>query len=78
MWVVGDALWNVGKCTKRLGSNPYRQLYGGLSSGLRGSCHKMDGYAKPTKEVGQRFRDLKRQRGSFLHISLFREVILPV
>ncbi len=56
-WVVGDALENVGKTTKRLGANAYPHLYGGTSSGLRGSSPEKSGYAKPTKEVGQRFRD---------------------
>jgi chlorosome envelope protein E len=56
-WVVGDALENVGKCTKRLGANAYPQLYGGTSTGFRGASPKVAGYAKPTKEVEQRFRD---------------------
>ncbi len=56
-WVVGDALENVGKTTKRLGANAYPYLYGGSSSGLRGSSPQKSGYAQPTKEVGQRFND---------------------
>lgn len=56
-WVVGDCLENVGKCTKRLGANAYPQLYGGSSSGLRGSSPEKAGYAKPTKAIEQRFKD---------------------
>jgi len=56
-WVVGDALENVGKTTKRLGANAYPHLYGGASSGLRGASPKTAGYAKPSKEVEQRFKD---------------------
>ncbi len=57
-WVVGDALENIGKTTKRLGANAYPHLYGGgTSSSLRGSSPKASGYAKPTKEVEKRFRD---------------------
>jgi len=55
-WVVGDALENVGKATKRLGANAYPQLYGGsASSGLRGSSPEKAGFAKPCKEVTKRF-----------------------
>jgi len=56
-WVVGDALENIGKTTKRLGANAYPHLYGGTSSAFRGSSPKASGYASPTKEVEQRFRD---------------------
>ncbi|ACF45288.1 MAG: bacteriochlorophyll c-binding family protein [Prosthecochloris sp.] len=56
-WVVGDALENVGKTTKRLGANAYPHLYGGTSGGMRGSSPEVSGYAKPTKSVQQRFKD---------------------
>ncbi|NTV66224.1 MAG: chlorosome protein E [Chlorobaculum sp.] len=55
-WVVGDALENIGKTTKRLGANAYPHLYGG-SAGLKGSSPKFSGYATPTKEVKSRFQD---------------------
>ncbi len=56
-WVVGDYLENVGKCTKRLGANAYPHLYGGSSMGssLRGSSPAVSGFAKPSKDVRQRF-----------------------
>lgn len=58
-WVVGDALENIGKTTKRLGANAYPYLYGGAGagSGLRGGSPEVSGYATPSKEVGSRFRD---------------------
>lgn len=56
-WVVGDALENVGKTTKRLGANAYPHLYGGAASGMRGSSPESTGYARPTKEVSSRFND---------------------
>jgi chlorosome envelope protein E len=55
-WVVGDALENIGKTTKRLGANAYPHLYGG-GAGLRGSSPKTSGFATPTKEVKSRFQD---------------------
>ncbi|NTU52150.1 MAG: chlorosome protein E [Chlorobiaceae bacterium] len=55
-WVVGDALENVGKTTKRLGANAYPYLYGG-GAGLRGSSPASSGLATPTKEITSRFRD---------------------
>ena len=57
-WVVGDALENIGKTTKRLGANAYPYLYGGGgSAGLKGSSPKISGYANPTKSVEKRFKD---------------------
>jgi chlorosome envelope protein E len=58
-WVVGDALENVGKTTKRLLNNAYPFLYGGSSSssGLRGSSPEVAGYAKPGKDIERRFQD---------------------
>lgn len=57
-WVVGDALENVGKTTKRLLVNAYPFIYGGsASSGLRGSSPDAAGYAKPCKDIEQRFKD---------------------
>ncbi len=57
-WVVGDALENIGKTTKRLGANAYPHLYGGAgSAGLKGASPDASGYARPTKEVVSRFRD---------------------
>jgi chlorosome envelope protein E len=59
-WVVGDSLENIGKTTKRLLVNAYPFLYGGSgssSSVFRGSSPKAAGYAKPTKDVEQRFKD---------------------
>jgi chlorosome envelope protein E len=58
-WVVGDSLENIGKTTKRLLVNAYPFLYGGASSSsvFKGSSPKVSGYAKPTKEVEQRFKD---------------------
>jgi chlorosome envelope protein E len=58
-WVVGDALENIGKTTKRLGANAYPYLYGGggAASGLRGSSPGVSGYATPTKEVKSRFKE---------------------
>ena len=57
-WVVGDALENIGKTTKRLGANAYPYLYGGGgSAGLKGSSPEISGYANPTKSVEKRFRD---------------------
>jgi chlorosome envelope protein E len=55
-WVVGDALENIGKTTKRLGANAYPNLYGGSAGGsLRGNSPKVSGYAAPSKEVKSRF-----------------------
>ncbi len=57
-WVVGDALENVGKTTKRLLNNAYPFLYGGsATSGLRGSSPEVSGYAKPDKDIERRFKD---------------------
>ncbi|MGB7509694.1 MAG: bacteriochlorophyll c-binding family protein [Pelodictyon phaeoclathratiforme] len=58
-WVVGDALENIGKTTKRLLVNAYPFIYGGggSSSVFKGSSPKAAGYAKPTKDIEQRFRD---------------------
>ncbi|NTW52085.1 MAG: chlorosome protein E [Chlorobiaceae bacterium] len=58
-WVVGDALENIGKTTKRLGANAYPYLYGGsgAAGGLRGSSPETSGYATPTKEVKSRFQE---------------------
>jgi chlorosome envelope protein E len=58
-WVVGDALENVGKTTKRLLVNAYPFIYGGASSSspFKGSSPKACGYAKPTKDIEQRFKD---------------------
>ncbi|ACF12328.1 bacteriochlorophyll C binding protein [Chlorobaculum parvum NCIB 8327] len=58
-WVVGDALENIGKTTKRLGANAYPHLYGGAGSGsgLRGSSPVASGFATPSKEVKSRFKD---------------------
>ena len=57
-WVVGDALDNVGKTTKRLLVNAYPFIYGGSSStGLRGSSPEVSGYAKPCKDIEKRFKD---------------------
>ena len=57
-WVVGDSLENIGKTTKRLLVNSYPFLYGGsASSGLRGSSPEASGYAKPGKDIEQRFKD---------------------
>ncbi|MCE1272918.1 MAG: chlorosome protein E [Chlorobiaceae bacterium] len=58
-WVVGDALENIGKTTKRLGANAYPHLYGGAGAGsaLRGASPEVSGYAMPSKEVQSRFRD---------------------
>ena len=58
-WVVGDALENIGKTTKRLLVNAYPFIYGGAgsSSVFKGSSPKAAGYAKPTKYIEQRFRD---------------------
>ncbi|WP_287374051.1 bacteriochlorophyll c-binding family protein [Prosthecochloris sp.] len=57
-WVVGDALENIGKTTKRLGANAYPYLYGNASSsGLRGSSPEVSGYAKPEKFIDKRFKD---------------------
>ncbi|MCG8342192.1 MAG: bacteriochlorophyll c-binding family protein [Chlorobiales bacterium] len=57
-WVVGDALENIGKTTKRLGSNAYPYLYGGAgSAGLKGSSPEVSGYARPEKPIGKRFKD---------------------
>ncbi|MCF8215516.1 MAG: bacteriochlorophyll c-binding family protein [Chlorobium sp.] len=57
-WVVGDALENVGKTTKRLGANAYPHLYGGgTSAGLRGSSPERSGYAIPAKDIESRFKD---------------------
>ena len=57
-WVVGDALENIGKTTKRLGANAYPHLYGGsASSGLRGSSPEKSGYARPSKDIEKRFKD---------------------
>lgn len=57
-WVVGDALENIGKTTKRLGANAYPHLYGGgTSAGLRGSSPDVSGYAVPEKEIKSRFND---------------------
>ena len=55
-WVVGDALENIGKTTKRLGANAYPYLYGGSAGGsLRGNSPKVSGYAAPSKEIKSRF-----------------------
>jgi chlorosome envelope protein E len=54
-WVVGDAIENVGKCTKRLGANAYPQLYG--AGGLRGGSPEVSGTAVPSKDIERRFRD---------------------
>ncbi|NTW52466.1 MAG: chlorosome protein E [Chlorobiaceae bacterium] len=55
-WVVGDALENIGKTTKRLGANAYPYLYGGSAGGnLRGNSPQVSGYAAPSKEVKSRF-----------------------
>jgi chlorosome envelope protein E len=58
-WVVGDALENIGKTTKRLGANAYPYLYGGSGAGmgLRGSSPEASGYARPGKDVVSRFND---------------------
>lgn len=57
-WTVGDYLENVGKGTKRLLVNAYPFLYGGSSSSVfKGSSPKAAGFAKPTKDIEQRFRD---------------------
>ncbi|MEI7708447.1 MAG: bacteriochlorophyll c-binding family protein [Chlorobium sp.] len=57
-WVVGDALENVGKTTKRLLVNAYPFINGGSgSSGLRGSSPEVSGYAKPCKDIEKRFND---------------------
>ncbi|MEI8032017.1 MAG: bacteriochlorophyll c-binding family protein [Chlorobiaceae bacterium] len=57
-WVVGDSLENIGKTTKRLLQKAYPFIYGGTSSTVfRGSSPKASGYAKPTKEIAQRFKD---------------------
>jgi chlorosome envelope protein E len=56
-WVVGDALENIGKTTKRLGANAYPYLYGGAGSGLKGSSPSSSGFATPSKEISSRFRD---------------------
>ena len=59
-WVVGDAMENIGKTTKRLLVNAYPYIYGGgasSSSVFKGSSPKKAGYAKPTKDVEQRFKD---------------------
>jgi chlorosome envelope protein E len=57
-WVVGDALENVGKTTKRLLVNAYPFINGGSgSSGLRGSSPEVSGYAKPGKDIAKRFND---------------------
>ncbi len=57
-WTVGDYLENVGKGTKRLLVNAYPFLYGGTSSSVfKGSSPKDGGFAKPTKDVEQRFKD---------------------
>jgi chlorosome envelope protein E len=57
-WVVGDALENIGKTTKRLGANAYPQLYGGTAGGgLRGGSPEVSGCAIPSKEIESRFRD---------------------
>ncbi|MEI6846936.1 MAG: bacteriochlorophyll c-binding family protein [Chlorobiaceae bacterium] len=57
-WVVGDALENIGKTTKRLLVNAYPFIYGGsASSGLRGSSPEKSGYATPCKEIEKRFKD---------------------
>ena len=57
-WVVGDALENVGKTTKRLLNNAYPFLYGGsTSSGLRGSSPELSGYAKHDKDIERSFED---------------------
>ncbi len=57
-WVVGDALENIGKTTKRLGANAYPYLYGGgASAGLKGSSPEVSGYARPEKPIDRRFKD---------------------
>jgi chlorosome envelope protein E len=56
-WVVGDALENIGKTTKRLGANAYPHLYGGTGGGLRGSSPEVSGRAVPSKEISSRFMD---------------------
>ncbi|MEI8185171.1 MAG: bacteriochlorophyll c-binding family protein [Chlorobiaceae bacterium] len=58
-WVVGDALENIGKTTKRLLNIAYPFLNGGSSAftGLRGSSPKISGYAKPGKDIEKRFKD---------------------
>ncbi len=55
-WVVGDAMENVGKCTKRLGGNAYPQLYGG-AGGVRGGSPAVSGHAVPSKDIESRFGD---------------------
>ena len=58
-WVVGDALENIGKTTKRLGANAYPHLYGGAGAGssLRGASPEASGYARPSKDIESRFKD---------------------
>ena len=57
-WSVGDYLENVGKGTKRLLVNAYPFIYGGTSSSaFKGSSPKAAGFAKPTKDIEQRFKD---------------------
>jgi len=55
-WVMGDYMENVGKTTKRLLKNAYPFLYGGSSS-FSGSSPEASGYAKPSKDIEQRFKD---------------------
>ena len=54
-WVVGDALENIGKTTKRILNIAYPFLNGG--GGLRGSSPKVSGYARPGKDIEKRFKD---------------------
>ena len=57
-WVVGDALENIGKSTKRLLNIAYPFLTGDFRSlGLRGSSPKVSGYARPGKDIEKRFKD---------------------
>jgi chlorosome envelope protein E len=57
-WVVGDALENIGKSTKRLLNIAYPFLNGDFRSlGLRGSSPKVSGYARPGKDIEKRFKD---------------------
>ena len=58
-WVMGDAMENIGKTTKRLLINAYPFIYGGNSSSsvFRGSSPKKSGYARPTKGIEKRFKD---------------------
>jgi chlorosome envelope protein E len=54
-WVVGDALENIGKTTKRLGANAYPHLYG--ASGVRGGSPEVSGRATPSKDIESRFKE---------------------